>query len=83
MATHLGYYNDPEDIKALVGKRDREIVAYMVRGEGSFHTVNEPASARGRGRHRVDYKWGTYYVSRKVDKKKLDGPDNFIDIYSA
>ena len=83
MAIHLGYFNDPEAIKALVGKSDREIVAYKVRGEGSFHTVNEPASARGRGRHRVDYKWGTYYVSRKVDKTKLDGPDNFIDIYSA
>lgn len=83
MATYLGYFNEPEDIKDLVGDSDREIVSYMVRGFGSFHTVSEPASARGLGRHRVVFKRKTYYVSRKVDKKNLDSPDNFIDIYSA
>jgi hypothetical protein len=83
MATYLGYFNEPEDIKDIVNDSDREIVSYMMRGFGNFHTVNDPASARGLGRHRVVYRRKTYYVSRKVNKKDLDSPDNFIDIYTA
>ena len=82
MAQHLGYYNDPEDVKKLIGKTPDAIVRYYRRGYGAFHTNTVPfAFYPVQGLRPVTRGKTTYYVQKLVDRKHLDSPDNFIDIY--
>lgn len=80
---HLGYFNAPEDIKYLADKSNKEIVEYKLAKNGDWHSTSihlETASVQGL--HPVEASNGyRYYVRRSIDRKNLDGPDNFIDIY--
>ena len=83
MAINLGYYNDPEDIKELVGLTNREIVANCVHDNGAFHKSTDKEKASVQGLRPVKYRGKTYYVKKDVDPNQLDSEDNFIDIYQA
>lgn len=81
MAQHLGYYNDPRDIRELASMTPREIVGHYRKGLGAFHEVSSWHPFGLQGLHPVKSGGKTYYVRKTIDKKYPDSPDNFIDIY--
>lgn len=82
MATHLGYYNDPEDIRHLAGKTPEAIVRYFKRGNGAFHTA-DPGDGNVQGLRPVTIGKRKFYVRKSIDPKRLDSEGNFIDIYKV
>ena len=83
MAQHIGYYNEPEDIKALAGKTPEAIVRYYKRGKGAFMTSTDPMQSNARGLRPVTVGKQKFYVRKSIDRKVLDSLDNFIDLYMA
>ena len=82
--TKVGYYNDYEDIKALMGASVAEIIGHMVLEHGHFYSVDEEKRAfddlkdetlRGED--------GDIYIIRdgRPDDERDICEDNFIDIY--
>lgn len=80
---HLGYFNAPEDIKYLADKSNKEIVEYKLAKKGDWHSTSLHLETHSvQGLHPVEASNGyQYYVRRSIDRKNLDSPDNFIDIY--
>lgn len=82
MARHIGYFNDPRDIRELAGKTPGEIVTHYLAGRGAFHSDTDPlAFYPVQGLRPVKRGNSAYYVQKSVDRKHPDSPDNFIDIY--
>lgn len=82
--TKVGYYNDYEDIKDLMGASVAEIIGHMVLEHGHFYSVDEENRAfddlkdetlRGED--------GDIYIIRdgRPDDDRDICEDNFIDIY--
>lgn len=83
MARHIGYYNDPEDIRALAGKTPEAIVRHYRRGKGNFMHSTDPGQGNARGLRPVTVGRQKFYVRKSIDLADLDSEDNFIDIYRA
>lgn len=82
--TKVGYYNDYEDIKDLMGASVAEIIGHMVLEHGHFYSVDEEKRSfddlkdetlRGED--------GDIYIIRdgRPDDERDICEDNFIDIY--
>lgn len=83
MAQHIGYYNDPEDIKYLAKKTPEAIVRYYKRGYGSFMTSTDSKQSNARGLRPVSVGKQKFYVRKSINLTRLDSEYNFIDIYKA
>ena len=83
MAQHIGYYNDPEDIKALAGETPEAIVRYYRRGHGAFMPSTDSRQGNARGLRPVTVGKQKFYVRKSIDLAALDSWDNFIDLYRA
>jgi hypothetical protein len=83
MARHIGYYNDPEDIKYLAKKTPEAIVRYYKRGCGAFMTSTDPEQSNAQGLRPVSVGKQKFYVRKSISMSDLDSEDNFIDIYKA
>jgi hypothetical protein len=81
MARHIGYYNDPEDIKYLAKKTPEAIVRYYKRGCGAFMTSTDPEQSNAQGLRPVAVGKQKFYVRKSISMSDLDSEDNFIDIY--
>ena len=82
--TKVGYYNDYEDIKNLMGASLEEIIGHMVLEHGHFYSVDEEKRAFDdlkdetlRGEE------GDIYIIRdgRPDDERNICEDDFIDIY--
>lgn len=80
---HIGYFNDPHDIKELMGKDAKSIVKYYKKNQGNLWSSGDPDYAPVKGRHPVVIGKEKWYVRKSIDKKNLDSEDNFIDLYKV
>ena len=94
---HLGYYNDTEDLRAMTGVSDEEIVQMMLRKEGAFHECDhgdeltlEEINDQWEDRKNFVEKVGDYLVVNEIKTIEdpgsafaEDDPDSpvFVDIY--
>ena len=81
MAKHIGYYNDPDDIKDLLDDSDEAVIRYYLDDLGAFHESDEPMSVKGL--KPVTVKGKKWYVKRDINRDDLDSEDNFIDIFKG
>ena len=82
-AQHIGYYNDPEDIKYLAKKTPEAIVRYYKRGYGAFMTSTDSMQSNARGLRPVTVGKQKFYVRKSISMSDLESWDNFIDLYKA
>ena len=82
MVQHIAYYNDPEDIKELMDKDAKQIVKHFKKGMGAYLSSNDPDYAP-KGCRPVMVGKQKWYVKKSIDRKNLDGCDNYIDLYKA
>ena len=83
MVQHIAYYNDPEDIKELMDKDAKQIVKHFKKGLGASLSSNDPDYAPIKGCRPVMVGKQTWYVKKSINKKDLDGCDNYIDLYKV
>ena len=83
MVRHIAYYNDPEDIKELMDKDAKSIVKYFKKGMGASLSSSDPDYAPIQGCHPVMVGKQKWYVKKSIDRKNLDGCDNYIDLYKV
>ena len=83
MAQHIGYFNDPEDIRELAGKSPEAIVRHYRKGYGAFHKADPGEKGNVQGLRPVTAGKQKFYVRKDVDPSNPDSEDNFIDIYRA
>ena len=83
MVQHIAYYNDPEDIKELMGKDAKSIVKHYKKGMGAYLSSNDPDYAPIKGCRPVMVGKQKWYVKKSIDRKNLDGCDNYIDLYKV
>ena len=81
MAKHIGYFNDPEDIKELFDETDEEVIKYYLEDFGAFHESDEPMSTKGL--KPVSVKGNKWYVKRDINPDDIDSEDNFIDLFKV
>lgn len=81
MIQHIGYYNDPEDIKELVNDDAKSIVNHYKKGMGGFCSSADPDYAPIKGFRPVMVGKEKWYVKKSIDKSNLESEDNFIDLY--
>lgn len=83
MVKHIAYYNDPTDIKELMDKDAKQIVKHFKKGLGASLSSNDPDYAPIKGCRPVMVGKQKWYVKKSIDRKNLDGCDNYIDLYKA
>ena len=83
MVRHIAYYNDPEDIKELMDKDAKSIVKYLKKGMGASLSSSDPDYAPIKGCRPVMVGKQKWYVKKSIDRKNLDGCDNYIDLYKV
>jgi hypothetical protein len=83
MVRHIAYYNDPEDIKELMDKDAKSIVKYFKKGMGASLSSSDPDYAPIQGCRPVMVGKQKWYVKKSIDRKNLDGCDNYIDLYKV
>ena len=83
MVQHIGYYNDPEDIKELVNDDAKSIVKHYKKGMGGFCSSSDPNYAPIKGCRPVMVGKEKWYVKKSIDKSNLESDDNYIDLYKA
>ena len=83
MVRHIAYYNDPEDIKELMDKDAKQIVKHFKKGLGASLSSADPDYAPIKGCRPVMVGKQKWYVKKSIDRKNLDGCDNYIDLYKA
>lgn len=83
MVQHIGYYNDPEDIKELVNDDAKSIVKHYKKGMGAFFPSGDPDYASVKGCRPVMVGKEKWYVKKSINKRDLESEDNFIDLYKA
>ena len=83
MVQHIAYYNDPTDIKELMDKDAKQIVKHFKKGLGASLSSNDPDYAPIKGCRHVMVGKQKWYVKKSIDRKKLDGCDNYIDLYKV
>jgi len=83
MVQHIAYYNDPEDIKELMDKDAKQIVKHFKKGLGASLSSNDPDYAPIQGCRPVMVGKQKWYVKKSIDRKNLDGCDNYIDLYKV
>lgn len=81
MVQHIAYYNDPIDIKELMDKDAHSIVKHYKKGMGAYLLSDDPAYAPIKGCRPVMVGNEKWYVKKSINRKKLDGCDNYIDLY--
>lgn len=82
--TKVGYYNDYEDIKDLMGASVAEIIGHMVLEHGHFYSVDEEKRAFDDLKDEtLRGKDGDIYIIRdgRPDDERDICEDDFIDIY--
>lgn len=83
MVQHIGYFNEPEDIKELVNDDAKSIVKHYKKGMGAFFSSSDPDYAHIQGCRPVIIGKEKWYVRKSIDKKNLESEDNFIDLYKV
>ena len=83
MVQHIAYYNDPEDIKELMDKDAKSIVKHFKKGLGASLSSNDPDYAPIQGCRPVMVGKQKWYVKKSIDRKNLDGCDNYIDLFKV
>jgi hypothetical protein len=83
MVQHIGYFNDPQDIKELMGKDAKSIVKYYKKNQGNLWSSGDPDYAPIQGCRPVIIGKEKWYVRKSIDKKNLASEDNFIDLYKV
>lgn len=83
MVRHIAYYNDPQDIKELMDKDAKQIVKHFKKGLGASLSSNDPDYAPIQGCRPVMVGKQKWYVKKSIDRKNLDGCDNYIDLYKV
>lgn len=83
MVQHIAYYNDPEDIKELMDMDAKSIVKHFKKGLGASLSSNDPNYAPIKGCRPVMVGKEKWYVKKSINKKDLDGCDNYIDLYKS
>ena len=83
MVQHVGYFNDPWDIRELVDMDAEGIVRYYKRNRGHLWSSGDPDYAPVRGCRPVIIGKERWYVRKSIDRRNLESEDNFIDLYRA
>lgn len=83
MVQHIGYFNDPWDIKELMDKDAKSIVKYYKKNRGNLWSSGDPDYAPISGCRPVIIGKEKWYVKKSIDRKNLASEDNFIDLYKV